>query len=188
LLGHKIVQSSGPDFRRAILRASDDVLCSKKGSGALFNFELSFGSTDLLDRPFQIAVIHTTFVTLRKQLVSRIERGLQEAIAQQFPSLKKEGDSIVVSPLHSEIFKVIASMLSVILTGQDLGRNPELEPAMRELTGVINEITFKSKGKPKFMVDRRRLKELTSIIHKYVERRWRSVGKKTFKSPILFSS
>ena len=169
LLGHRIVQSSGPDFQRAIVRAPDDKLCSKKGNAALFNFELSFGSTDMQDRPFQIKLIHTTFVPLRKQLAPNIEKGLKEALEQQFPSLHTAGDYTIVSPLHTVIFDMIGSMLSVILTGDELGRDPELVLAMKELTSVINEITFKSNSKPKFLVDRRRLQELTAIVHKHIE-------------------
>lgn len=169
VLGQRIVQSVGPEFRRAITRASDEQLCSKQGNEALFNFELTFGSTDLVDRPFQIKVIHKTFVPLRKLIVSKVEQGLKEALEQQFPSLQTAGDSTVVSPLRTVIFDVIGTMLSVILAGDRLGRDPNLVPAFKELTSVINHITFQCSTKPKFLVDRRRLLELTAIIHNHIE-------------------
>jgi len=169
LLGSRIVQSAGSEFRRAISRAGDDQLCSKQGNEALFNFELTFGSGDMLDRPFQIKVIHTTFVPLRKLLVSQVERGLMKAMAQQFSSLQTAGDSAVVSPLHTVIFDMIGTMLSVILAGEVLGKDPVLVPAFKELTSVINFVTFQSSAKPKFLVDRRRLVELTAVIHQHIE-------------------
>ena len=170
LLGNRIVQCTGPQFRKSIVRAPDSQLCAIQGNGALFNFELTLG-LEMLHKPFQAKVVRTTFVDLRKNhLLPIIYKGLEQALAVDvFPTLTKEGDSEMVSPLQNRMLDMISIMLSKILVGDILGSDKELVKAMKELTGEVNHITFQCQAMPKFLVKTSKLDKLKQIIHDAIE-------------------